>query len=165
MLEKYLTQLNVGIRYYTIKDTEELIYLKHNKATKFKAKWHPFKYNIDSFHPTWWIRGYTYLQAFPVMLLTQTPFDQRTAQPIMLNFLQLTSLLASRLYMHTYSIVVNHKSHSPFLPFLGPSVIPFPWTHPYIPISVLPIYALNPTVVCVPQLQLCVILVLFIFTF
>ena len=29
------------ILYY--KDTEELIYLKHNKATKFKAKWHPFK--------------------------------------------------------------------------------------------------------------------------
>ena len=48
-----------------------------------------------------------------------TPYElpQRTAQPIMLNFLQLTSLLASRLYMHTYSIVVNHKSHSPFLPF------------------------------------------------
>ena len=28
------------ILYY--KDREELIYLKHNKTTKFKAKWHPF---------------------------------------------------------------------------------------------------------------------------
>ena len=27
------------ILYY--KDTEELIYLKHNKTTKFKAMWHP----------------------------------------------------------------------------------------------------------------------------
>ena len=32
----------------------------------------------------------------------------------MLNLLQLTSLLVSRLYLHTYIIVAIHKSHSSF---------------------------------------------------